>query len=194
MIAKATSSATELLILNRLSCLAPKDLDSQHITALLDAFQHQGPNGKHQCLVFEVMGATAASLVEELSENKPKMLDKVERYPKWMSKKIPLHALRGLSFLHRNGIVHGDMQPSNLLFSLQDIGTVEEEELAQDESETAVPLERLDGKTDKWALKNLYLKQSLHDHIKLTPQLVVKLSDLGSGEQFKLWCFPRRPP
>jgi serine/threonine protein kinase len=140
------------------------------------------------------MGATAASLVEELPENKPKMLDKVERYPKWMSKKILLHTLRGLSFLHRNGIVHGDMQPGNLLFSFQDIGTVEEQELAQDESETAVPLERLDGKTDKWAPKNLYLKHSLHDHIKLTPQLVVKLSDLGSGERFKLWCFPRRPP
>jgi serine/threonine protein kinase len=140
------------------------------------------------------MGATAASLVEELPENKPKMLDKVERYPKWISKKILLHALRGLSFLHRNGIVHGDMQPGNLLFSFQDIGTVEEQELAQDESETAVPLERLDGKTDKWAPKNLYLKHSLHDHIKLTPQLVVKLSDLGSGERFKLWCFPRRPP
>jgi serine/threonine protein kinase len=191
MIAKATSSATELLILNRLSCLAPKDPDSQHITVLLDAFQHQGPNGKHQCLVFEVMGATAASLVEELPENKPKMLDKVERYTKWMSKKILLHALRGLSFLHRNGIVHGDMQPGNLFFSVQDISPVEEEELAQDEGETVIPSKRLDGKTDKWAPKNLYLKQSLHDHIKLTPQLIVKLSDLGSGEQFELWCFPR---
>jgi serine/threonine protein kinase len=122
------------------------------------------------------------------------MFGKVERYAKWMNKKILLHALRGLSFLHRNGIVHGDMQPGNLLFSVQDISTAGEGELAQDEGETVVPLKRLDGKTDKWALKSLYLKQSLHDHIKLTPQLVIKLSDLGSGEQFELWCFPRHLP
>jgi serine/threonine protein kinase len=190
MVAKAAPSATELSMLDKLSNLALEDPDSQHTTVLLDDFQHQDPNGKHQCLVFEVMGTTAISLVEELPENKPKMFGKVERCSKWMSKNIVLHALRGLSFLHRNGIVHGDMQPGNLLFSVQDISPVEEEELAQDESETVVPLKRLDGKTDKWAPKNLY-KQSLHDHIKLTPQLVVKLSNLSSGEQFEFWCFPR---
>ncbi|KAF1918241.1 kinase-like domain-containing protein [Ampelomyces quisqualis] len=181
MIAKAASSATELLILEKLSKLAPMDPNSQHITVLLDEFQHEGPNGKHQCLVFEVMGATAASLVEELPENKPKMYGKVERYPKWLSKKILLHSLRGLSFLHSNGIVHGDMQPGNMLFSAQDICTVDEDELAQDEETTAIPLQRLDGKTDRWAPKNLYLQQSLHDRVKLTPQLLVKLSDLGSA-------------
>jgi serine/threonine protein kinase len=153
MVAKAAPSATELSMLDKLSNLALEDPDSQHTTVLLDDFQHQGPNGKHQCLVFEVMGATAASLVEELPENKPKMFGKVERYPKWMSRKILLHALRELSFLHRNGIVHGDMQPGNLFFSVQDISPVEEEELAQDEGETVVPSKRLDRKTDKWGTK-----------------------------------------
>ncbi|KAF2847505.1 kinase-like protein [Plenodomus tracheiphilus IPT5] len=181
MIAKASSSATELSILEKISSVASKDLDSQHITVLLDEFQHEGPNGKHQCLVFEAMGATAASLVEELPENKPKMYGKVQRYPKWIAKKILLHALRGLAFLHRNGVVHGDIQPGNLLFSVEGIDNTKEEELVQDESTTAVPLQRLDGKTDRWAPNNLYLQQSLHDHVKLTPELLVKLSDLGSA-------------
>jgi serine/threonine protein kinase len=161
--------------------VASKDSDSQHITSLLDAFQHEGPNGKHQCLVFEVMGETAASFVDELPENKPKMYGKVERYPKWIAQMILLHALRGLACLHRNGIVHGDIQPGNMLFSIQDVDEIKEDELMQDEAATAIPLPRLDGKMDRWAPKNLYLKQSLHDHVKLTPDLMVKLSDLGSG-------------
>jgi serine/threonine protein kinase len=181
MIAKAASSATELFILEKISSVTSKDADSQHVTILLDAFQHEGPNGKHQCLVFEAMGATAASFVEELPENKPKMYGKVERYPKWVAHRILLHALRGLACLHRNGIVHGDIQPGNMLFSVQEIDRIKEDELVQDEAATAIPLQRLDGKMDRWAPKNLYLKQSLHDHVKLTPDLSVKLSDLGSG-------------
>jgi serine/threonine protein kinase len=182
MVAKAASSTTELSILEKISSVASKDPDSQHITVLLDEFQHEGPNGKHQCLVFEAMGATAASLVEELPENKPKMYGKVERYPKWMAKKTLLHALRGLAFLHRNGVVHGDFQPGNILFSIQGIDNIKEDELVQDESTTAIPVKRLDGKMDIWAPKALYLKQSLHGRIELTEELRVKLSDLGSGD------------
>jgi serine/threonine protein kinase len=182
MVAKAVSSATELSILEKISSVASKDPDAQHITILLDEFQHEGPNGKHQCLVFEAMGASVASLVEELPENKPKVYGKVERYPKWMAKKILLHALRGLAFLHRNGVVHGDIQPGNILFSIQGIDNIKEDELVQDESTTAIPVKRLDGKMDRWAPKTLYLKQSLHDRIELTEELRVKLSDLGSGD------------
>lgn len=184
MIAEVASSATELSILEKLSSLESIDPDSQYVTVLLDEFEHEGPNGKHQCLVSEVMGATAVSLVEELPENKPKMYGKVCRYPKWVAKKILLHSLRGLAFLHMNGTGHGDVQPGNLLFSVQDIHTVEEDELKQDDQTNAIPLHRLDGQIDKWAPKNLYLQQSLHDRVKLTPELLVKLSDLGSGENF----------
>lgn len=169
-------------MLDHLSKLAPRDTRSQHVTVLLDSFLHWGINGKHQCLVFEPMGATAASLVEELPENKPKMYGIRQRYPKWMAKKILLHALRGLAFLHENGIVHGDVQPGNLLFSIENIEHVSEDALKQDEASTAIPIHRTDGKTDKWAPKNLYLKQPLYDHVQVGPELCVKLSDLGSGK------------
>lgn len=182
MVAKIASSATELSILKMISSAASEDPDSQHITVLLDEFQHEGPNGKHQCLVFEVMGVTAASLVGELPENNPKMAYKVERYPKWIAKRILLHALKGLAFLHRNGVVHGDFQPGNILFSVKGIDDIKEEELLQDESTTAIPVQRKDGKIDRWAPKTLYLKQSLHHRVELTPELLVKLSDLGSGD------------
>ncbi|KAF2177563.1 serine/threonine-protein kinase SRPK3 [Zopfia rhizophila CBS 207.26] len=181
MVAKAPTTNTELCILNYLSKLAPRDTKAQYVTVLLDTFQHQGINGKHQCLVFEPMGATAASLVEELPENKPKMYGKRQRYPKWMAKNILLHALRGLAFLHQNGVVHGDVQPGNLLFSIEDISPAGEDNLKQDEASTAIPLHRVDGKADRWAPKNLYLKQPLYDRVQLGPELCVKLSDLGSA-------------
>ncbi|KAF2789710.1 kinase-like protein [Melanomma pulvis-pyrius CBS 109.77] len=181
MVAKASTTNTELCIVDHLSELAPKDTRAQHVTVLLDTFQHQGINGKHQCLVFEPMGATAASLVEELPENKPKMYGKRQRYPKWMAKKILLHALRGLAFLHQNGVVHGDVQPSNLLFSIEDIDSAKEDDLKQNEAATVISLHRIDGKADRWAPKHLYLKQPLYDRVQLGSELCVKLSDLGGA-------------
>ncbi|EKG15550.1 hypothetical protein MPH_07216, partial [Macrophomina phaseolina MS6] len=181
MVAKASTSDTELAILAHLSQLAREDPKSQHVTTLLETFTHQGPNGIHRCLVFEPMGPTAASLVEELPENQPIMYGKPVRYPYWMARKILLHTLRGLAFLHQNGVVHGDVQPGNLLFAIDDISSVSEDQLKQDETSTAVPLQRVDGKVDKWAPKALYLKQSLHERVRLAPEdLCVKLSDLGA--------------
>lgn len=92
-------------------------------------------------------------------ENNLRMLVLVERHPKWMAQKILTHALHGLAFLHRNDIVHSDVQPGNLLFSVSNIDSVEEEELRQDEATTAFPVQRVDGKTDRWALTKLYLQQ-----------------------------------
>jgi serine/threonine protein kinase len=127
------------------------------------------------------MGSTAASLVEELPENKPKKFGKPERYPRWMAQKILLRTLRGLAFLHKHGIVHGDIQPGNLLFSIEDIGLLKEDDLKQDEASTAIPLQRVDGKSDRWAPKILYLKQPLRNRVQLGQGLCVKVSDLGSG-------------
>lgn len=184
MTAKAsTASSTELSILDHLSKQADSDSRSQHLTILFDSFEHQGINGTHQCLVFEPMGSTAASFVEQLPENQPHMRFKAERYPPWMAKKILLHALRGLAFLHDNGVVHGDFQPGNMLFAIDMIAHLEEDDLKQDEdTKDTIPVNSVDGKEDKWAPKNLYLKQPLYDHVEVGPELCVKLSDLGAGE------------
>ncbi|OMP85157.1 SRSF protein kinase 2 [Diplodia seriata] len=183
MVAKASTTITELSILDHLSQRAPSDPNSQHVTTLLDTFTHTGPNGTHRCMVFEPMGITAASLVEELPENKPKTFGVRQRYPYWMAKKILRHALLSLAFLHSNGVVHGDVQPGNMLFAIDDLSSVAEDELKQDEASTSVQLRRVDGKEDRWAPKTLYIPQPLHDRVQLVPEhLHVKLSDLGACE------------
>lgn len=62
---------------------------------LLDHFEHQGPNGKHLCLIFPVMvsdgeAMTATSQSRDIS------------YVQSISKQIIL----GLDFLHKSGLIH----------------------------------------------------------------------------------------
>lgn len=99
-----------------------------------------------------------------------------------MAKKILLHALRALAFLHKNVVVHGDVQPGNLLFTVDDLDEVKEQELEQNEFETAIFVQRLDGKTDRWAPRSLYRRQPLYDRVKLGSELCVKISDFGIGK------------
>ncbi|GJJ15341.1 hypothetical protein Clacol_009617 [Clathrus columnatus] len=183
MIAKESSTDTELEIIQFLFQKSNTDPRSEHIVPLLDTFMREGPNGIHRCLVFEAMGPSATMMLDELPENKPRSYGRRRpRYPKWMAKTMLAHMLRGLAFLHENGIIHGDVQPGNILFAIKDISNVEESKLRQDESlpRSSTPLYRLDGKIDKWAPKNLYLEQSLYNYVPQNPDLLkVKLSDLG---------------
>ncbi|GJJ15342.1 hypothetical protein Clacol_009618 [Clathrus columnatus] len=183
MTAKESSTDTELEMAQFLSQKADADPKSEYIVPLLDTFMHEGPNGIHRCLVFEAMGPSATVMLEELPENKPKYYGKMRpRYPKWMAKTMLTHMLRGLAFLHENGIVHGDVQPGNILFAIENISNVEEKELKQNETipDTVTPIHRRDGKVDKWAPKKVYLEQALYNYVPQSPDLLkVKLSDLG---------------
>ncbi|UPX19362.1 Non-specific serine/threonine protein kinase [Ascochyta rabiei] len=156
MTAQSSTAFTELAILDHLSNSAPEDPNAQHITKLLKRFHHEGPNDNHQCLVFELMGASAASLVEELPENIPKLWGVPQRYAKPVAKKILIHALHGLKFMHKNGVVHGDLQPGNLLFSIENLDEVDQQQLEQNRTDAAIPLRRIDKKTDRWVPRSVY--------------------------------------
>ena len=38
--------------------------DSRHCVRMFDSFVHSGPHGKHQCMVFEVLGENLLSLIK----------------------------------------------------------------------------------------------------------------------------------
>jgi serine/threonine protein kinase len=94
-------------------------------------------------------------MVEELPQFKPRMQGMKIRYPLPMAKRILKQSLQALTFLHENGIARGDFQPGNILFTLNDIDSTPEDVLRQEEGVQArsilPPVERLDGKQDKWA-------------------------------------------
>ncbi|PGG97446.1 CMGC protein kinase [Helicocarpus griseus UAMH5409] len=181
MMSKYSSAAdVELEICRHLAEAALSNpSQSKHILMLLDHFEHIGPNGTHLCLVYQPIGGTVASIVEKLPENRHIRAFKGEtfRYPTWMANRILKHVLTGVAFLHGNGIVHGDVQTGNFLFSARDVDWLEEKELAQSESHIIPPLQR----HDKWAPKHLMLGQQLYNHAELGPDMSIKISDFGAA-------------
>ena len=81
--------------------------ENSKVVQLLNSFIHHGQNGRHFCMVFEIVGVT--------------LLELIKRYN---YKGIPLPYIRiitkqiliGLDFLHRIcHIIHTDMKPENIL-------------------------------------------------------------------------------
>lgn len=185
LVSENQEPSQELEILHHLTKVAAKD-GLQHVTQLLAEFNHQGPNGIHKCLVFEPMGPSVNSMVYELPEFKPRKYGMKIRYPPHLAKRILKQSLQGLAFLHKNGVAHGDFQPGNILFAVDSIDSCDEASLRQEESvETnsiSPPVERLDGKQDKWAPRYLCVGQPLAAYASLSENLRVKLSDMGGGK------------
>ncbi|KAF5543296.1 CMGC SRPK kinase [Fusarium mexicanum] len=154
---------------------------SQRITQLLDEFEHKGPNGTHKCLVFEPMGASANQMLLELADREHKFPSEMKYTPQ-MAKRMLRDALKGLTFLHKHGLSHGDFQPGNMLFSLNNIDSCDEASLSQEETpDEYYRIKRIDGKKDKWAPEYLLTAEPLTDHTSIDENLKVKLADMGGA-------------
>lgn len=75
-------------------------LPSNYIVQLLDSFIHEGPNGAHQCLVFELLGPSVDQVLADYHESHDKLCpDTVFR----MSRQL----LKAVKFIHSVGMCHG---------------------------------------------------------------------------------------
>ena len=143
------NNSQELDILRIISTKCANDPDAENVIGIINSFIHQGPNGKHRCLVSRPMGPSVSSLMNRY----PNYLT---RFPKDQAKRVLRSILQGIRFLHANGIVHGDLQSGNFLFFIQDIDSISPDGLRQDESSPGVTfVRRRDGKIDKWAPRYL---------------------------------------
>lgn len=185
LVSEISRSTTELRILRHITDVAPTE-GAQYITQLLDDFEHCGPNGVHKCLVFEPMGTSVnTSMVEELPQFNPRRRGMKVRYPIQITKSILKQSLQALVLLHDHGIAHGDFQPGNMLFTLDDIDSKVEGVLRQEENmqarSTSPLVQRLDGKQDNWAPRYLCVAQPLVPFTHHAEGFKIKLSDMGSG-------------
>ena len=77
------------------------------VVRLLHHFEHAGPNGKHVCMIFEMLGVNLLSVIRRY-EYKGVPMEAVRNFAKQLC--------QGLDFLHRKcGIIHTDLKPENVL-------------------------------------------------------------------------------
>jgi serine/threonine protein kinase len=108
--ADRTNQSRELHNLRALAEHTKGSLCAEYIVQLLDDFLHQGPNGCHQCLVFELLGPTINIIVNDYHEEG-------ERLDTETVLKISRQLLHAVVFIHAAGYAHGGKVDQNLLTS-----------------------------------------------------------------------------
>lgn len=98
--AEADSSANrELAILQHLkSHDDPQHPGHKHVQQLLDSFYIQGPNGKHLCIVWELMGPSLSAVADTLP---------ARRLDTKLALKFIEQLLQAVDYIHSCGVVHG---------------------------------------------------------------------------------------
>eukprot|EP00195_Chlamydomonas_chlamydogama_P006321 CAMPEP_0202894760 /NCGR_PEP_ID=MMETSP1392-20130828/4082_1 /ASSEMBLY_ACC=CAM_ASM_000868 /TAXON_ID=225041 /ORGANISM="Chlamydomonas chlamydogama, Strain SAG 11-48b" /LENGTH=652 /DNA_ID=CAMNT_0049579543 /DNA_START=42 /DNA_END=2000 /DNA_ORIENTATION=+ len=95
----------EITLLSQIRDGDPKD--ERHCVRLLDSFDHQGPHGKHVCMVFEVLGENLLALIKHYD---------YRGIPVPVVRNLARQMLIGLDYLHREReIIHTDFKPENVM-------------------------------------------------------------------------------
>jgi serine/threonine-protein kinase SRPK3 len=109
--ANSSRESQELSNLQLLKNRSKGSLSSKYIVQLLDSFVHQGPNGQHQCLVFELLGPTVTRILREYYVCRSKLQKEVVLR---MSEQL----LKAIKFIHDAGMGHGGNMTLYQLFSV----------------------------------------------------------------------------
>lgn len=100
--AESTVKSWELHNLQTLARHTNGSLYAERLVQMLDDFTHEGPNGRHQCLVFELLGPHLVMLLTQYYEEHECLETKAILK---MSKQL----LQAVTVIHEAGFAHGGM-------------------------------------------------------------------------------------
>jgi serine/threonine-protein kinase SRPK3 len=107
------TAVDEIKLLRQVSCNDIQHRGKEHVIGFLDSFTHEGPNGSHVVMIFEVLGENLLSLIKKY---------KHRGIPIVYVKQIAKQLLLALDFLHREvGVIHTDLKPENILIEIGDV-------------------------------------------------------------------------
>ncbi|KAJ7159643.1 kinase-like domain-containing protein [Mycena filopes] len=79
----------------------------QHVCELLDSFVHEGPKGKHICLVLEQLGMSILDVYRSFGGSLPLIL----------LQRVARDVLYALQYTHECGVIHTDIKGDNILLT-----------------------------------------------------------------------------
>ena len=147
---------------------------------LMDYFTIQGPNGKHDCLAYEVLGPSVARVLGDSTG-----AETIAYLTLRSARKIIYQALLGLDYIHSVGLVHGDIYSGNVLFTVRDLSHESSDILHQPHSQVSADVKRIKGSRQPGDPRHLTLNWPLNSL--LSPKGDVKLSDLGNSKLYLLY-------
>ncbi|OQE28558.1 hypothetical protein PENSTE_c003G08400 [Penicillium steckii] len=135
----ASSQSRELQILKHLEGCSQGELSSNYLAQLIDDFIHEGPNGVHKCLVFELLGPPVDKVLQDYREFGDKLDSEIVL-------RMSTQLLKAIKFIHSAGICHGDISGRNIAFTCTRLWNLTKEELLVTlGSPKYEPLTRIDG-------------------------------------------------
>ncbi|KAH6618304.1 kinase-like domain-containing protein [Chaetomium sp. MPI-SDFR-AT-0129] len=110
-------------------------LGYKYVCHLVDDFEHQGPNGTHVCLVFELMGETLRTF---------SVLFKDHMIPYLVMRRFTVQLLAALDFAHEHDVIHTDIKGDNIFVKFRDRSLIESGYLAN------VPIPQQDKAAERY--------------------------------------------
>ncbi|KAK2603198.1 hypothetical protein N8I77_009672 [Diaporthe amygdali] len=120
-------SSKEIGVLRELSKSATNG--QLYVVQLLDDFFHEGPNGRHQCLVLELLGPSLNNVIKSCNPSIFESPTADDRLDSNVIFRVSKQLLRALSSLHEKGISHGDISSHNIAFTANNIRHASEQDI-----------------------------------------------------------------